>query len=66
MTPKRQLPMVTADSGLSSNALSKVSRVPSMEVHGLARGDRAVTIDTSGKLCEVLNLEPRPIGPKGR
>jgi plasmid maintenance system antidote protein VapI len=66
MTLKEQLQKAITDSGLSLNALSKASGVPYMAVHGLARHDRAVTIDTAGKLCAVLNLELRPIGRKGR
>jgi plasmid maintenance system antidote protein VapI len=66
MTLKEQLQKAIVDSGLSLNALSKAAGVPYMALHGLANYDRAITIDTAGKLCAALGLELRPVGRKGR
>lgn len=56
MTLKDQLQRAVRDSGLSLNALARAAGVPYMALHGLVNHDRAITIDTAGKLCVVLGL----------
>ena len=61
-----QLRRAFEQSGMTRYELAKRSSIPYSTIHRFMAGERDIVLSTIEKLCEVLQLELRPIKPKGR